>query len=106
MTFRFYSAGIALSALLIAGGIMTLHAKSPGQTATHAASSSAPAPPAAPPTAEEARRFTDQAEKKLLDLGIKASRAEWVYETYITDDTAQMTADADEALTSASDELA
>ena len=66
----------------------------------------ATAPPAAPPTVEDARRFTDQAEKRLLDLGIKASRAELVYETYITDDTAQMTADADEALTSASDELA
>ena len=81
---------------------MTLHAKSPDQTASHAASSSA----TTPPTAEDARRFTDQAEKRLLDLGIKASRAEWVYETYITDDTAQMTADADEALTAASDELA
>jgi peptidyl-dipeptidase A len=85
---------------------MTLHAKTPDQTAAHSASSTATAPSAAPPTAEEARRFTDQAEKRLLDLGIKASRAEWVYETYITDDTAQMTADADEALTSASDELA
>ena len=77
---------------------MTLHAKAREQAAAKAAS--------APPTVEEARRFVDDAENKLLDLWIKSSRADWVHETYITDDTEQMAADADEAVASATAELA
>ena len=35
-----------------------------------------------PATVEEARAFTDSAEKKLLDLWIKSSRASWVQQTF------------------------
>ena len=48
----------------------------------------------------------DAAEKQLLDLWIKDGRAQWVHETYITDDTEQMAADADEAVATVTAELA
>ena len=38
-------------------------------------------------TPEEARKFIDDAEQKLLLLGVDAARADWVKSTYITDDT-------------------
>ncbi len=59
-----------------------------------------------PATVEEARAFTDGAEKKLLDLWIKSSRASWVQQTFITDDTQRIAADADLAVKSATAELA
>src|SRR5574338_1311756 len=46
------------------------------------------------PTVAEARRFMARAEAELLDLSVKAQRAEWVAETYITDDTEALTAEA------------
>jgi len=70
------------------------------------ASASPAVTPAAPPTVEEVRQFVDAAEKQLLDLWIKAERASWVQETYITDDTEKMAADADTAVTSATADLA
>jgi peptidyl-dipeptidase A len=102
--FRFLGLGIALSGLLIAGGIMTLHAKTSGQTTT--ATGAAAMAASAPPTVEEARRFIEDAENKLLDLATKDQRADWIHETFITDDTEQMAADADEALAVATSELA
>ena len=95
---RFLGVGLLVLAVSVAGGIMTLHAKSRKQAAAKNAS--------APPTVNEARRFIDDAEKKLFALWIKGARAGWVHETYITDDTEQMAADADEAVTSATAELA
>ena len=62
--------------------------------------------PKKPATVEEARKFTDAAEKRLLDLWVKDARANWVHETFITDDTEQMSADADQAVASAVSELA
>jgi peptidyl-dipeptidase A len=38
-------------------------------------------------TPEEARQFIDDAEQKLLALGVDAQRADWVKATYITEDT-------------------
>lgn len=58
-----------------------------------------PAPAA--PTAEDARKFIDTAEANLFDLEIKASRAEWVAANFITDDTEQIAADADEIFNTA-----
>src|SRR5580700_4028671 len=52
------------------------------------------------PTADEARAFTDAAETKLLDLWIKSGRASWVQQTFITDDTQRISADADLAVKS------
>ncbi len=62
--------------------------------------------PQAPPTVEEARKFTDTAETRLLDLMIKAGRAQWVQETFITHDTEQIAADADQQVKAAVSELA
>jgi peptidyl-dipeptidase A len=53
------------------------------------------------PTAEDARKFIDAAEANLFDLEIKASRGEWVAANFITDDTEQIAADADEIFNTA-----
>src|SRR2546421_11604375 len=47
-------------------------------------------------TPEEARKFIDDAEQKLLVLGVDAARAEWIKSTYITDDTEGVAALLDE----------
>jgi peptidyl-dipeptidase A len=51
---------------------------------------------AAPPTVQEARKFLDDAEKKLLALSNEASQASWIQSTYITDDTEAIAAKANE----------
>ena len=48
------------------------------------------------PTAEEARKFIDDAEQKLLVLGVEAARADWIKSTYITDDSEAIAAKLDE----------
>ena len=48
------------------------------------------------PTAEDARKFIDAAEQKLLVLSVDQSRADWVKSTYITDDTETLAAKLDE----------
>jgi peptidyl-dipeptidase A len=60
----------------------------------------------APPTVEEARKFTTDAENRLLDLWVKGQRAEWVHETFITYDTEQLAAEADQNVKAAVSELA
>ncbi len=45
-------------------------------------------------TAAEARAFVEKAEKELNEVGVFAAKAEWVYETYITTDTSELTAKA------------
>ena len=47
-------------------------------------------------TPEEARKFINDAEQKLLLLGVDAARADWVKSTYITDDTEAISAKLDE----------
>jgi peptidyl-dipeptidase A len=58
------------------------------------------------PTAEEARKFIEQAEARLMKLSEESSRAEWVKSTHITDDTEVLAALANERLLGASMELA
>ena len=67
-----------------------------------------PAPKSAgsAPTVAEAERFISRAETRLLDLWVKSGRASWVSENFITDDTEQMSADADAAVKAATAELA
>jgi len=60
----------------------------------------------AAPSVSEARAFVDAAEKRLLDLWIKAGRAEWVQLNFITEDTERIAADADQAVNAATTELA
>ncbi len=57
-------------------------------------------------SAADAEKFIAEAEKRLLDLNIKAGRAEWVKSTFITDDTEALAADANEVLIGATTELA
>lgn len=57
-------------------------------------------------SAADAQKFIADAEKRLLDLNMKAGRAEWVKSTFITDDTEALAADANEALIGATTELA
>jgi peptidyl-dipeptidase A len=57
---------------------------------------------ASAPTAEEAKKYIGKGETELFDLGIKASRASWVQENFISDDTEKIAADANEALNTAS----
>jgi peptidyl-dipeptidase A len=47
-------------------------------------------------TPEEARKFIDDAEQKLLALGVDAARADWIKSTYITDDSEIVAARLDE----------
>jgi peptidyl-dipeptidase A len=61
-------------------------------------------PPA--PTVAEAERFITQAENRLSDLWIKNSRASWVSENFITDDTEAIAADAQRAVKAATADLA
>src|SRR5580700_5974446 len=47
-------------------------------------------------TPEDARKFTDDAEAKLLTLNIDSGRADWIKSTYITDDTEAISAKLDQ----------
>jgi peptidyl-dipeptidase A len=58
------------------------------------------------PTVEDARAFLADAEAKFFDLSIKSSRASWVQENFITDDTEQIAADANQELNTFSAEMA
>jgi len=53
---------------------------------------------AAPPTVAGAQSFMDRAEAELMKLSIADQRADWVHETYITDDTEILAAAADDRL--------
>src|SRR5712664_2639463 len=46
----------------------------------------------AAPTVEQAKALLDDAEKQLLELGVKQSRASWVQENFITYDTESIAA--------------
>ena len=59
-----------------------------------------------PATVEEAKKFLDDAEAQLFDLGNKAQRAAWVQLNFITDDTDQIAADAGEVVNALTVELA
>lgn len=57
-------------------------------------------------TSAEADQFVADAEKRLLELNIKFSRADWVKSTYITEDTEALSADANKEVIAAATELA
>jgi peptidyl-dipeptidase A len=58
-----------------------------------------------PPTLADAQRFLEEAESRLFDLTNKAQRASWVEENFITDDTEQIAADANQELNGFSAEM-
>jgi len=57
------------------------------------------------PTVAEAEQFMKQAEERVNDYGIKAARAAWVQENFITDDTEALSADANDQVTAVITEL-
>ena len=57
-------------------------------------------------TAAEAQKFIEDAEQRLFDLSLKAARAGWVQENFITEDTEQIAADAGEVANTASTKYA
>lgn len=61
---------------------------------------------ASAPTAADARKFLDDAQQKLLALSVAGQRANWVHQTYITEDTERLAADANRDLTAAIVDLA
>jgi peptidyl-dipeptidase A len=58
------------------------------------------------PTLAEAQAFMKHAEDELADLSVRASRAQWVSENFITDDTEVLSAQAQEKLTAVVTQLA
>ncbi|HWF04648.1 MAG TPA: M2 family metallopeptidase, partial [Candidatus Angelobacter sp.] len=73
---------------------------------TAAKKSSAASPSKGPATVAEAQAFMKNAEAQIEDLGVRASRASWVQENFITDDTETMSAQAAEKLTAVVTQLA
>ena len=65
-----------------------------------------PNAPSGSATKAEAQKFLTDAEQRLLDLNIKAGRADWVKSTFITDDTESLAAEANDTLIAATTELA
>src|SRR6266508_2795409 len=57
-------------------------------------------------TPAEAEKFIADTEKRLFDLNVKFSRADWVKSTFITDDTEALSADANKDVIAATTELA
>jgi peptidyl-dipeptidase A len=57
------------------------------------------------PTVAEAEQFITQAETRMNQLTVRAARAQWVQENFITDDTEAISADANEQNTAAVTEL-
>src|ERR671935_179393 len=82
------------SVLIIASALLSYLASA--QATKSQASTNAPGPQA----------FIERAEKRLYDLSVTASRASWVQSTYITDDTEQISAEAQDEYTAAVTELA
>ncbi len=92
---------------LLVAAIAVIAPVANGQTpASNAKVSAAPKAVGSAPTVAEAERFISQAETRLLDLWIKNSRASWVSETFITDDTEFIAADAEAAVKAATADLA
>jgi peptidyl-dipeptidase A len=57
------------------------------------------------PTAVEAKKFLDEAESRFFELTNKAQRASWVQENFITEDTEEIAAEANQELTAFSAEM-
>ena len=57
------------------------------------------------PTVGEAEAFMNKAEERLAELSIKGSRANWIHENFITDDTEALAADANDEITAVTTEF-
>src|SRR5580704_747135 len=108
---RRISATVGLFTVFIAVGIlaargdskaMATEARNPTNTEVGVPSQTK----ATTPTVEDARHFVEAAESRLLPLWIAAQRSSWVQETFITPDTEEMAAEADQSVKAATAELA
>jgi peptidyl-dipeptidase A len=79
---------------------MTIQAGSSAEAAIQTSEKSASVTP------EAARKFIEAAETKLFDLWIRASRAQWVHQTFITYDTEVLGAQADQVVKATTADLA
>jgi peptidyl-dipeptidase A len=90
--------GLIILVLLVACAALAQTAAKKSQSdATHAQG---------PATVAEAQAFMKKAEAQLEDLVVRSSRASWVQENFITDDTETMSAQAAEKLTAVVTQLA
>jgi peptidyl-dipeptidase A len=89
------SIAACLLGVMIFGGTSRAHDSQPGK----------PTEKKSPPTFADAQKFLDEAESRLFDLSNKAQRASWVEENFITDDTEQIAADANQELSGFSAEM-
>ena len=64
-----------------------------------------PAQTASTPTVQEAEDFMKQAEARLSDMSVKVSRAAWVEDNFITEDTEALAADAQDQITALTTDL-
>jgi peptidyl-dipeptidase A len=84
----------ALLIILASGAAYAQAAPEKGATGAKTAATKTAAKGA--PTVAEAQAFMKKAEAQLEDLGVRANRAQWVQENFITDDTETMSAQANE----------
>lgn len=91
-------------ALLSAAFVLAVACGGGSTTEPCPAAPTAPAPapvasatPAAAPTVDDAKRFLAEVDKELRRLWVWGSRASWVKQTFITEDTNALSADAEEA---------
>jgi peptidyl-dipeptidase A len=87
--------------LVLASSILFAQASQSSSAAPKSKSASAQAP-----TLAEAEAFMKNAEAQLDDYGVRANRAGWVQENFITDDTETISAQAQEKLTAVVTQLA
>jgi peptidyl-dipeptidase A len=90
--------GLIILVLLVACAALAQTAAKKSQSATTNAQG--------PATVAEAQAFMKKAEAQLEDLVVRSSRASWVQENFITDDTETMSAQAAEKLTAVVTQLA
>jgi peptidyl-dipeptidase A len=83
---------------LMVGACLTLTACNTTSTTASSADTAAKSV-SAKPTKAEAKKFVADAEKKLTELYLVSSRAEWIQSNFITEDTTQLAAAASENLT-------
>src|ERR1700686_3797682 len=104
---RFCSSAIVRTAVLFLLAFCTALAQTAAKkpSSPSSAASSASHTKTAP-TLAEAQVFMKKAEDQLADLSVRASRASWVQENFITDDTEVLSAQAQEKLTAVVTQLA
>src|ERR1700677_4707074 len=108
---RTAGATVGLFAIFVVSGILVARGDNKAMTIEarnqrNADAAALPQTTAGKPTREDARRFVETAESRLLPLGVAAQRSSWVQETFITPDTEEMAAEADQAVKAATSELA